>query len=91
MSNINNEEVKLRKEIEKINSEIAGLENSIGIIEQTCGTTDARGVISVSRFLESIPVMQVRIEKLVQMKQEFLATLNNILGSQNTAVEAQCE
>ena len=91
MSNINNKEAELRQEIKKIDCEIAGLKNSIGIIEQTCGTTDARGVISVGRFLESLPVMQVRIEKLVQMKQEFLATLNNILGSQNTAVEAQCE
>ena len=91
MSNINNEEVKLRKEIEKINREIAGLKNSIGIIQQTCGTTDARGVISVSRFLESIPVMQKRIEKLVQMKQTILANLNAIIGSQMTAVEAQCE
>ena len=91
MSNINNEEVKLRQEIEKINSEIAGLENSIGIIKQTCGTTDSRGIISVSRFLESIPVMQKRIEKLVQMKKTILANLNAILGSQTTAVEAQCE
>ena len=91
MSNINNKEAELRQEIEKINSEIAGLENSIGIVKQTCGTTDSRGIISVSRFLESIPVMQKRIEKLVQMKKEFIATLNEILGSQKTAVEAQCE
>ncbi len=84
MSNINKEEAKLRQEIEKINSEIAGLEKSIGIVQQTCGTTDSRGIISVSRFLESIPVMQKRIEKLVQMKRA-------LLGSQMTAVEAQCE
>jgi prefoldin subunit 5 len=91
MSNINNKEAELRQEIEKIDCEIAGLEKSIGIVQQTCGTTDSRGIISVSRFLESIPVMQKRIEKLVQMKKEFIATLNEILGSQKTAVEAQCE
>lgn len=91
MLNVNNKEEELRQEIEQIDCEIAVLEKNIGMVRQTCGATDARGLISLGRFLESIPVMQERIDKLNNMKRTILASLKAMFGSQTTAVEAQCE
>lgn len=89
MSNINNDEVQLRQTIANIDCEISKLEENIEMINQTCGKIDARTVISLGRFWESISVLQERIEKLRQMRQRILINLNAILSSQMT--EAQCE
>ena len=88
MSNNSKEKAELCQEIEKIDREILVLENSIGEINEVCGTNDARELISFSRFLDSIPVLQERIEKLKRLKKDIIAKLNEIIGVQATVIEA---
>ena len=81
-------QAEVRQDIAEIDREISVLENSIGEINKVCGTNDARALISFSRFLDSIPVLEKRIERLKSYKKDVMSKLNEIIGMKASAMEA---